>query len=112
MTQLYKVKTQKENIDVDEDGFLMSFGVVQQYRRGEAIKKAKMFNGAIVKGDIHEQETCPKCNETSLEFTDREITDNVLTWDYTCPDCGFKGYESYDMVFLGHTEQTYLEKEV
>ena len=107
--QLYKVRTEEKGIDVNDDGFLMSFGVVQQYTRGEAIKKARMFNGKISKGEINEQETCPKCNEITLEFTDREINDNVLTWDYTCPHCGFKGFESYNMIFTGHTEQACLD---
>lgn len=108
--QLYKVKIDHTELDADKDGFLMSFGETAQYTRGEAIKKAKMFNGRIIKSENHEQGMCPKCNETNLEFEDREITDNALTWNFTCPDCGFRGYESYSMIFTGHTEQTYFNK--
>lgn len=40
MVMLYKVK-------IKEDEYLMSFGKVQEYTRGQALKKARMFNGKI-----------------------------------------------------------------
>lgn len=47
MKKLYKVKVTKETPKGTEkiNGYLAAWGEIQQYERGEAIKKAHMFNG-------------------------------------------------------------------
>lgn len=46
----YKVKLNadhKAQPNQIKDGYLAGFGIIQTYTRGEAIKKASMFNGSI-----------------------------------------------------------------
>jgi len=46
----YKVKLNAPiKTDQEKDGYLAVFGKIQEYSRGEAIKKSKMFNGKIEK---------------------------------------------------------------
>jgi hypothetical protein len=46
---LYHVKCDKVKPYTDDEGFLLVFGERELYSRGEAIKKARMFDGKIIK---------------------------------------------------------------
>ncbi len=105
MAQLYKVKTEEKDADVDKDGFLRSFGVTHQYTRGEAIKKARMFNGKIEKGMISEQGLCPKCQTHGLEYGAMELQDSMIYYAYSCENCTFEGKEWFELSFQCHTDK-------
>jgi hypothetical protein len=101
--QLYKVKTNEKGVDVDKEGFLRSFGVTRQYARGEALKKARMFNGKIVKGIISEQGRCPKCQKQNLDYGAQDLQDDSIIYPYECRDCGFLGKEWFELSFQFHS---------
>ena len=47
----------------------------------------------------HEGE-CPNCGDMgSLDYGVAEITEAGVEYPYTCPQCGFKGREMYEMTF-------------
>ncbi len=99
--QMYKVKLNK--------GGYLKFKhnkKVAQYTRGEAIKKARMFDGKIEKGMISEQGTCPKCEKQNLDYGAQDLQDDSIIYPYECPDCKFLGKEWFKLSFQCHTDST------
>ena len=44
---------------------------------------------------------CPKCGSENLDYSDSDILDNGIDYNFTCNECGFSGKECYDLKFVG-----------
>jgi hypothetical protein len=50
-----------------------------------------------------ESGTCPKCGaEGNLEYGDSELEDELVGYEWDCPDCGASGTEWYHLEFSSH----------
>jgi predicted RNA-binding Zn-ribbon protein involved in translation (DUF1610 family) len=57
-----------------------------------------------------DQGSCPVCNGNKLLYKKRDEDGEWLSQAYICKDCGFKGYEWFNIVFSHHSTQD--EKEI
>ena len=48
---------------------------------------------------------CPKCEHQDLEYGERKEDGSSLAYPFTCPECGFKGYEVYGVEFSHMTNE-------
>jgi len=46
--------------------------------------------------------TCPKCGARNLDYGMSEIEDELVRYEYVCPDCGIDGVEWHRMEFSSH----------
>jgi transcription elongation factor Elf1 len=51
----------------------------------------------------HEEGFCPVCNHSELEYGERDIDSESMSYDWNCPKCGSQGTEIYNIQFVEHT---------
>ena len=50
----------------------------------------------------HDAGTCPVCGCGDMTYGERNIDNDSMTYDWTCPDCGSTGMEVYNILFVEH----------
>lgn len=46
--------------------------------------------------------TCPFCNENNLNYGSAEFEWNMVSYPWTCSNCGHTGEEYHRLEFIGH----------
>lgn len=96
---MYIVKlTETSEADPDQvaDGHLGTFGQIKEYTRGEAIKKARMFNGKIVPVKGQKQTRVP----TNPATKPRDMLDYYVPYAFTTAS----GHTIRELIHKDHRE--------
>ena len=47
---------------------------------------------------------CPRCGAEILDWGYRDDIDDCVYYPFTCDECGFNGYEYYELVFTSYLD--------
>lgn len=51
-----------------------------------------------------ESNKCPRCNSSQLDYCDRNVTTDIVSYEVYCTDCGFEGLECHSLTFQKFTD--------
>ena len=74
------------------------------YLKKKIEKVDKIVGSENMSEKIERQGQCPKCGSNDLDYESVELgmIGDTISYPYTCLNCRLKGYECYDVAFVGH----------